>query len=304
MINIKDEFQHNWITGFVDAEGCFTITITKDTKYKLGWRITSSFQVKLHVRDRILILGIKSFFNNIGRTWENKDLIYYAVNDIKDILNIIIPHFDKYPLITQKQSDFLIWKEIILLINNKEHLNSKGLNKILSLRASLNKGLSKKLKESFPTIIEATKLRTNLSNFIDPNWIAGFFSGEGSFAIRITKSNTHKTNHCIFLSVRIGQHLRDEILIKHLINFFNCGYTTIYSNKNYIQYSVGKFEDIYLKIIPFFKLHKIKGEKLLDFEDFCLAANLMNSNIHSSQEGLCQIKAIKSRMNKARYSNI
>jgi hypothetical protein len=36
---------------------------------------------------------------------------------------------------------------------NAEHLTLEGFNKILSIRASLNLGLSDKLKAEFPTIV-------------------------------------------------------------------------------------------------------------------------------------------------------
>jgi len=89
-----------------------------------------------------------------------KDTCTYRVDKLKNILEVIIPHFDKYPLATQKLADFILFKEIISLMNNKEHLTLDGLNKILSYKASLNLGLSvaggSELKEKFSNI-EAVK---------------------------------------------------------------------------------------------------------------------------------------------------
>jgi hypothetical protein len=70
---------------------------------------------------------------------------------------IIVNHFENYPLITKKHSDFLLFKAVIQLMVNKEHLTEEGLLKIISIRASLNKGLSDKLNDSFPGIIPAIK---------------------------------------------------------------------------------------------------------------------------------------------------
>lgn len=39
-------------------------------------------------------------------------MAFYKVRGIKGIISIIIPHFDKYPLITKKQSDFFKFKNI------------------------------------------------------------------------------------------------------------------------------------------------------------------------------------------------
>lgn len=67
----------------------------------------------------------------------------YCVADQKQLMNVIIPHFDKYPLLTKKRADFILFKSIVKLILNKEHLTTEGLNKIISIRASMNYGLSK-----------------------------------------------------------------------------------------------------------------------------------------------------------------
>lgn len=54
--------------------------------------------------------------------------------------------------ITQKKADFILFKKIINLINNKEHLTLEGLHKILALKRSLNLGLSEEIKTNFPNI--------------------------------------------------------------------------------------------------------------------------------------------------------
>jgi hypothetical protein len=77
--------------------------------------------------------------------------IKYYVQSIKD-LAIIIDHFDKYPLITQKRADYEIFKQVFYLISRKEHLTMEGLNKIVAIKASINKGLSSELKAAFPLI--------------------------------------------------------------------------------------------------------------------------------------------------------
>jgi hypothetical protein len=110
----------------------------------------------LHIRDIEVLYKIKEFFkvgSIIVRIRNGKSTGIYSVQSVKDLVTVIIPHFIKYPLITQKQADFLLFSSIINLINNKEHLNLEGLNKILSIRASMNKGLTGKLKELFPNVV-------------------------------------------------------------------------------------------------------------------------------------------------------
>jgi hypothetical protein len=54
---------------------------------------------------------------------------------------------------TQKRVDFELFKIIVLMMNNKEHLTTEGLNKIISIKVSLNKGLPPLLIEHFSAIV-------------------------------------------------------------------------------------------------------------------------------------------------------
>lgn len=76
-------------------------------------------------------------------------------------MNVIIPHFEKFPLLTEKQADFVLFKEIVTIMSNKQHLNIEGLNKILMLKSSLNKGLTPFLSENFPNVCFAPYRKTS-----------------------------------------------------------------------------------------------------------------------------------------------
>ena len=65
--------------------------------------------------------------------------VQFRVSSLED-LNIIIHHFDKYPLLTRKHSDFLLFKEVVNLIKHGKHLSLEGLNRIMSIKAILNSG--------------------------------------------------------------------------------------------------------------------------------------------------------------------
>ena len=80
-------------------------------------------------------------------------MVYYIVNKLSDIINIIIPHFKAYPLKSEKFIDFQLWEQCIKLKERKEHLTESGLNELLSIKSVLNLGLSDKLKAAFPNVI-------------------------------------------------------------------------------------------------------------------------------------------------------
>jgi hypothetical protein len=58
----------------------------------------------------------------------------YRVGHQQQLMDIIVPHFEKYPLLTQKQADFILFKSILQMILKKDHLNIEGLKKSLVLK--------------------------------------------------------------------------------------------------------------------------------------------------------------------------
>lgn len=47
---------------------------------------------------------------------------------------------------THKYADYLLFKKVILLMLNNEHKSIQGIQKIVNIKASLNRGLTKNLK--------------------------------------------------------------------------------------------------------------------------------------------------------------
>jgi len=215
-----------------------------------------------------------------------------------DLTNKIIPHFKKYPLLTQKQGDFELFCRIIDLMIQKEHLSLSGLSKIISIRAGMNKGLSDILKKAFPNITPISRPIIKNQIIKDPYWLVGFVDGEGCFYI--------KTNKQILLTFSISQHTRDSDLLNIIKNYLNCGLIEQVSTRpNQSTFVTYKFIDILEKIIPFFKIHSLLGIKLLNFQDFYQAALLIKNKEHLTDIGIEKIKFLKSNMNTGRkYNNL
>ena len=112
-----------FITGLFDAESSFVVTILKNPRYKTGWNVQARVQIKMHEIDRTLMEKNQEFFpqlcgsqRGIGYISKanNNLAVEFRVSTLNDIANVIIPHFDKYPLISKKQADFILLKK-----NNK-----------------------------------------------------------------------------------------------------------------------------------------------------------------------------------------
>jgi len=293
-----------FVTGFVDGEGCFTLTISKEKDYKCGWRVHAAFTLGLHKKDKIILEILQDYFSG-GKIYNlSKDVLQLKIYSINDLIKVL-EHFDKYPLVTQKKVDYELFKQAIYLIKNEKHLNIDGIIQLVRIKAYMNKGLSNLLKINFPLVA------SEISNDIYPrlpikgqvvvchSWLAGFTSGEGCFMVNISKASANKLSYQVGLKFILTQHSRDKILLQSLINFLDCGRINKHGELG-IDYVISKFSDIENKIIPLFKKYPIIGVKNKDFEDWCEIASMIKEKKHLTLEGLNKIKQIKDRMNKSR----
>jgi hypothetical protein len=277
----------------VDAEGCFSIRVRKTTQTR-GWQVELTFSIGLHLRDLSILQEIQAYLGGIGRISAGKNCGFY-VSSIKDLTTVIIPHFVKYPLISRKQGDFLLFKSVVEMINAKEHLTLEGLQKIVSIKASVNWGLTNVLKVAFPNTIPALKPLAVNTEIPHPYWMAGFTSGEGCFSVI-----KHNENSRIYLKLvfSITQDKKDESLIKSFIDYFGCGRYYPSSKRTTGDFQCRKFSDNYEKLIPFFRKYNIKGVKLQDFENWCKIAEIIRTKNHLTKEGFDLSCQIISGMNK------
>lgn len=254
----------------------------------------------LSIKDVDLLYKIQSFFG-VGHVSLHGDSCMFSVISIQDI-KLIIQHFMDYPLITQKHADFLLFQQAFDIINNKDHLTIQGFKKLISLRASMNKGLPERLKLAFQEIIPVIRPEVPKFSFLNncsniKYWIAGFVSGEGCFYIQTSKSKTHKLGISVTLNFYVSQNIRDSYLLESLQQFFDCGSCTIIEKSGIIKLSIRNFKDLTEKIIPFFEEYKLQGLKAKEFNEFKEACLLIKSKSHLTKEGLEKINKIKSGMN-------
>ena len=193
--NLNNNYYLNpyYITGLVDAEGCFTTSIYKDCRMKTGWQVKPIFQLNLHKKDIKILEALQKTWG-VGKIYKHgQDSFMYRVSSLKN-LRVITTHFDNYPLITQKFSDYLLFKQSIDLIQEKLHLTEKGLLTLVGIKSVLNWGLSEKFKETFPNMIPVVRPKVDISEIKDVYWLVGFVEGEGSFMVIIQESKSKKNN--------------------------------------------------------------------------------------------------------------
>lgn len=148
MKNIK--LNPSYVSGFVDAEGCFHVSIVDRPELKTGKSVRVIFQISLHKKDKALLDLIRDYFG-VGVVKDRKDgAFYYKVSQVQDLM-LVLAHFEKYPLLTQKGGDLELFKQIVEKMSCKEHLTMEGVQEIVNLKSSMNFGvLSDNLLSAFP----------------------------------------------------------------------------------------------------------------------------------------------------------
>lgn len=289
----------NFVTGFIDAEGCFSLKVVSNPKSG-KFQVQVVFSIGLHKKDRALLDLIKSFFG-VGNVTDKsgRDVSTFQVSSLKDV-KVLLEHFDRYPLITKKQADYELFKRAIGLIESKKHLTAEGINKLVAIKAKMNKGLSSTFKAAFPNLKPVARPLVTNQSIPHPQWLAGFTSGEGCFYVSIGKP-TPSGGSAIRLRFILTQHNRDNELMGSLVEYLACGgYFPGSENQSWGTYEAKNFVDINQKIIPFFDKYPLQGEKAKDFSDFKKVALLMQSKAHLTREGLEEIIKRKSGMNTRR----
>ncbi|KAF5868402.1 putative uncharacterized 49.1 kda protein in nd3 [Botrytis fragariae] len=241
--------------------GCFTVKVRKSSVNK----------------DISILKRIPVFFG-VGALNIYKNDAVFTVTSVKDLVLVVLPHFESYPLLTQKLGDFLLFKQVVLMLEAKEHSSLEGVIKIIGIKSAINLGLSESLINSFP----------------------GFVDGDGCFHIVTQKTESSSK---VWLAFQITQHSRDTLLMESIVKYLGCG--KVY-NRNSTpalgeapDFRVYNLDTVSSKIIPFFLEHKLQSVKSLDFDLFREACVLLLNGDHRTPSGLEKVNNLKSRMNKS-----
>lgn len=248
-----------WITGFTDAEGNFSITYCQTSgKFSAAFKITQK-STSLSV-----LVGIKAFFNcgSIVIDNRNTDGYKFTVSKLSDLVEIIIPHFDKYPLVGSKYLDFLSFKKAVLL---RSENGKNNIDKILFYKNSMNTKRSYEDRWNY-----LSKLLLN----IHPEWIQGFVDGEGCFQCRIADTVSRNSSYVsVNPTLEIAQNSHDVEVLNAIKEYLGVGYIkpkydikVLSESKKYrkVNRLIINQEDI---VINFFDKYPLLTSKHLDYLD-------------------------------------
>ena len=129
-----------WITGFVDGEGCFHVGINKNSEMSTGFQVLLEFTVVQHKRDIQILHALKSHFRCGVVRAIHDDLMAYRVRSIDHLMKYIIPFFEVHKLKTKKRLDFQKFRKIFLIMQKGLHLTKDGIEEIRIIKEQMNIG--------------------------------------------------------------------------------------------------------------------------------------------------------------------
>jgi hypothetical protein len=133
------EFLSAYITGYVDGEGCFTVSISPRAKLLVGWEVRPSVSVSQN-GDRAEVLQLIQSVFGCGsiRPDRSDKTLKWETRRLEDLLDRVIPHFELYPLLSGKRHDFARFATICQLMAAGAHRTTSGLIEIVELAREMN----------------------------------------------------------------------------------------------------------------------------------------------------------------------
>ena len=129
-----------WVTGFVDGEGCFHVGINTQPEMKVGFQVLPEFTVVQHERDVQLLFALKAFFGCGVVRSNHGDRMAYRVRGKEHLLQRVVPFFVEHPLKSKKRVDFEKFRRVLLKMEAGDHLTANGVEEIREIASQMNRG--------------------------------------------------------------------------------------------------------------------------------------------------------------------
>jgi hypothetical protein len=143
--NLED---NSWLSGYVDADGGFSVLYTKTEDGAKKRKISCRMRIEQRVLDPITNESYYDILNQIclflncnllTKTQKSTNNTYYTLAASSKVsLGILIRYFSKYPLFTSKFLDYKDWEQVAYLILNNQHLTEEGINTVELVKSRMN----------------------------------------------------------------------------------------------------------------------------------------------------------------------
>jgi LAGLIDADG DNA endonuclease family protein len=139
----QQERLDGYISGYVDGEGCFAVAVNRNPTCRSGYQLVPEFHVSQN-GDRAQVLEIiRQRLGGCGYIKSNgrKDrAVVYVVRRRQDLLEHVIPFFERSPLLSSKHEDFEKFAAIVRSMAAGQHRTPSGFSELLDDALSMNGG--------------------------------------------------------------------------------------------------------------------------------------------------------------------
>ena len=138
--NVLPLLNNAWISGFIDAEGCFNVTLFKRKSMVLGYQVKLRFMIdqKDSLNEMLIIKNQLNLFLIPRKLKQVIGTMYRIESNSLIIVPLIIEYLNKFKLKSKKKESFDKWVTVYKLTKTNAHLTEKGLNEIRKLSKQVN----------------------------------------------------------------------------------------------------------------------------------------------------------------------
>ena len=133
-----------YLAGFVDGEGTFHVAVQRNPSTRVGHQLVPEFHVSQNPERREVLdllrarLGCGHIRENHRRSRDST--LVLVVRKRRDLLERVIPFFERQPLLSSKQQEFLTFRSIVLAMAAGEHLTAEGFAALRAIAVTMNGG--------------------------------------------------------------------------------------------------------------------------------------------------------------------
>ena len=99
----------NWIVGFVDGEGCFSVSVHRSSMMRRhrGWQLQPVFHIYQHRDHRDVLEAMIAVFGcgRVRPKGPNSSVWTFAVDGLRNLEDAVLPFFEQHPPVV-KRGDF------------------------------------------------------------------------------------------------------------------------------------------------------------------------------------------------------
>ena len=131
-----------WIVGFVDGEGCFSVSVhhnPRNARRTGDWQLTPVFQVYQHESQSVLLESIRNHFGcgRLSHKGPKSTVMTYSVSRLADLEERVIPFFEEFCLLV-KDRNFRTFASIVRAMRIREHWSADGFDRLVRLAYTMH----------------------------------------------------------------------------------------------------------------------------------------------------------------------